>query len=211
MSEREEIAVRCPVCNEGNLRVTSMLYNVPFFNEIVMFVMECPKCHFSHNDIFAVEQRPPARWTLHVKDPSLLRVRVVRSSSGTVRIPEFGIDVEPGPAAEGFISNVEGVLYRIRSVVQTAVNFAEGEQQRQRALEVLRMMDEAIEGEREFTLVLEDPAGVSGILPDDMRLVKYEELSVEEASRLRGAPFWLDLAREELRGQEARAEDAQEG
>jgi zinc finger protein len=162
-----------------------------------MFSMECPSCNFSHNDVFSAEQRKPARFTLHVDDPVLLRSRVVRSGSGTFRLPEFGIDVEPGPAAESFITNVEGVLQRTMSVVETAIGFAENPEEKAKGAEILSQMNRAIEGDFPFTLVIEDPAGVSGIIPDDMSKVKHEELSIEEASKLKGAPFWIDSVREE--------------
>ncbi|MGY5874875.1 MAG: ZPR1 zinc finger domain-containing protein [Candidatus Thorarchaeota archaeon] len=198
MTQEEDLAVYCPSCEEGKLLITSQIYSIPFFNELAMFSMECPNCNFKHNDVFSAEQRKPSRWTLTVDDPSLLSIRVVRSGSGTIRFPEFGIDVEPGPAAESFISNVEGVLYRTRSVVESAVNFADTEEQRQRGKELLEVMQRAIKGEFTFTLILEDPSGVSGIIPDDMRLVKYEELTADEASELKGAPIWVDNIREEV-------------
>ncbi len=162
-----------------------------------MFMMKCPECNFSHNDIFSAEERPPVRWTLLVNNPELLKVRVVRSGSGTLRFPELGIDIEPGPAAESYISNVEGVLYRIKPTVEFAAKSAETEEERAKGREVVEMLLQAMRGEISFTIIIEDPMGVSGILPDDMRLVKREELSPEEASHLRGAPAWLDTAREE--------------
>ncbi|MHA1481106.1 MAG: ZPR1 zinc finger domain-containing protein [Candidatus Thorarchaeota archaeon] len=194
----EDLTLHCPMCDSGKLIVNSMLYSVPYFNELAMFTMKCPSCNFSHNDIFCPEERKPTRWTLVVDNPDLLRVRVVRSGSGTIRMLEMGIDIEPGPAAEGYISNVEGVLYRARPHVETAVKGAEEASEKKRGKEVLDMLNQAIKGEFTFTLVIEDPAGVSGILPDDLRLVKREELSLEEASQLRGAPAWLDVARDEV-------------
>jgi zinc finger protein len=185
------------MCSSKNFRVSSMLYSVPFFNELAMFSMKCPDCGFSQNDVFSAEQRKPSRFTLHVSDEFLLRVRVVRSSSGTFRFPEFGIDVEPGPAAESFITNVEGLLYRVKGVVESATRFAETDEEKSRAVEILEHIESALRGEYSFTLVVEDPAGTSGILPEDMSSVKYEELSKEEASKLRGAPFWIDTVREE--------------
>lgn len=175
-----------------------MLYSIPYFNELAMFSMDCPVCNFSHNDVFSAEQRKPARFTLHVDAPALLRSRVVRSGSGTLRLPEFGIDIEPGPAAESFITNVEGVLHRAMSVVETAIRFAEKPDEKSRGAKILADMNRAIEGEFSFTLVIEDPAGVSGIIPDDMSKVTIEELSIEEASQLKGAPFWLDTIREDF-------------
>jgi zinc finger protein len=197
MSEEEELGIVCPSCNAANLKVRSMLYSIPFFNELVIFSMDCPSCHFTHNDVFSAEQRKPARFTLHVDKSDLLRARVVRSGSGTFRFPEFGIDVEPGPAAESFITNVEGVLQRTMSVVETAIDFADTPKEKTKGTEILSKMKDAADGKFPFTLILEDPAGVSGIIPDDMSLVKYEELSVEEASKLKGAPFWLDTIRKD--------------
>ena len=191
----EDYAIRCPVCNEGNLLVRSVLYPVPFFNQLVMFMIECPACHFAHNDVFATEQRKPSRWTLRVDRPELLDTRVVRSGSGTIRLPDFGIDIEPGPTAESFISNAQGVLLRTRPVVEAAVKFADRKDEKRRGRQILALIDKAMEGKVPFTLVIEDPAGVSGILPDDMTVVKFEELSVEEASMLKGAPAWLDEIR----------------
>ncbi len=197
MSENEELGIVCPTCNEANLLMRSMLYSIPFFNELALFSMECPSCNFSHSDVFSAEQRKPARFTLHVNSIALLRARVVRSGSGTFRLPEFGIDVEPGPAAESFITNVEGVLQRTRSVVETAINFADKPEEKAKGAEILANMNRAVEGEYPFTLVIEDPAGVSGIIPEDMSQVKDEELSIEEASQLKGAPFWIDTIRED--------------
>ena len=199
MSGEEDLRMSCPVCEDGKLIVKSILYSVPFFNELAMFNMECPECGFAHNDVFSAEQRKPSRWTLEVADEFMLRIRVIRSGSGTIHMPEFGIDIVPGPGAEAFISNVEGVLSRTRPVVESAIHFAETDEQRARGREVLDMIDKALDGDFRFSLIIEDPAGVSGILPDNLTLVKYEELSEEEASQLHGAPMWLDTVREEYK------------
>ncbi len=190
--------IRCPVCNNSELNIKAMMYSVPYFNELVFFTMACPQCNFKHNDIFSAEQRRPARWTLRVDDETKMSIRVVRSSSGTIRIPEFGIDIEPGPAADGFITNVEGVLLRIKPVLQMAINFAETDEQRHHGEHLMEELDLAIEGRRAFTLIIEDPVGVSAILPDDLTLVTHEELTDEEAAGLRGAPMWIDAARREV-------------
>ncbi|UCH03963.1 MAG: ZPR1 zinc finger domain-containing protein [Candidatus Thorarchaeota archaeon] len=194
----EDLSVTCPSCEEGLLDIKSILYSVPYFNELAMFTMTCPKCNFSHNDVFSAEQRPPMRRVLNVDRRDLMQTRVVRSGSGTIRMPDFGIDVEPGPNAESFISNIEGVLQRTISVVETAIRFAETDGQREEGTDVLELLQKAVNGEMPFTLIIEDPAGVSAILPDNLSLVSREELTKEEASRLKGAPAWLEVARQDL-------------
>ncbi|MFX1416625.1 MAG: hypothetical protein ACFFC0_07420, partial [Promethearchaeota archaeon] len=52
----EDLSVTCPSCEEGVLDIKSILYSVPYFNELAMFRMTCPKCNFSHNDVFSAEQ-----------------------------------------------------------------------------------------------------------------------------------------------------------
>ena len=198
MSDKEKLTIVCPSCEEGSLNVRSILYSIPFFNELAIFSMDCPLCNFAHSDVFSAEERKPARFILKVDEPSLLRARVVRSGSGTYHLPEFGIDVEPGPAAESFITNVEGVLTRVRSVVETAINFTENSDEKTRGAEVLSNIDQALDGAFTFSLVMEDPMGVSGIILDDMTKIKYEVLSREEASTLKGAPFWIDNIREDF-------------
>lgn len=198
----DEIVVECPVCKEESMTVKSMVYPVPYFNELVMFVMKCAECRFSQKDIFSVEQRPPVRWELLVDEVDLLKTRVIRSGSGTMRLPDFGIDVEPGPAAEAFISNVEGVVQRMYDVTGIAMRSADTEEQQELGKEIMTKLEEALDGNLSFTLVIEDPAGVSAILPDDMTKVERKELSEEEASELRGAPFWLDNLRDEYAQQE---------
>ena len=106
-------------------------------------------------------------------------------------------DQAPGPGAESFISNVEGVLYRLRSGVETAIMFSHTNEQKAEGQRILQQIDDALNGEENFTLIIEDPVGISGILPDDLPKVKQEELSLDEASQLRGAPVWLDNIREE--------------
>lgn len=192
----EDLSVTCPSCNEGKLDIQSILYSVPFFNELAIFTMTCPKCNFRHNDVFSAEQRPPMRWELNVSNKRLIQTRVVRSSSGTIRMPDFGIDIEPGPAADSFISNVEGVLQRTIPIVESAIRFAENDDQRKQGEVVLEKLQKATEGEIQFTLILEDPAGVSAILPDNLSLVTRVELTQEEASQLKGAPAWLEVARQ---------------
>ncbi|MEM2143423.1 MAG: ZPR1 zinc finger domain-containing protein [Candidatus Thorarchaeota archaeon] len=194
----EEFNLNCPVCGARGLRVNSSMVSIPYFNQLAMFTIHCDSCGFNHNDVFSTEEREPCRWTYRVTGAAMLNTRVVRSGSGTIRIPDFGIDVEPGPSAESFISNVEGVLLRIRTVLEGIVVLVENETEKDRGRAVIEMLDQAMAGSLPFTLVIEDPAGVSAILPDDMTQVKYERLSKEEAASLRGAPNWLQEVREDL-------------
>jgi len=64
-------------------------------------------------DTLILAQRSPVHYEMKVKSVEDLDARVVRSTSGTIRIPELGIDIEPGAASESFVSNIEGVIERV--------------------------------------------------------------------------------------------------
>ena len=115
-----------------------------------------------------------------------MSVRVIRSTSGTVRVPEWGIDIEPGPASEGYITNVEGIIERIESVVHMAKKWSEQPEEHVKADWLLRQMEMAREGKAAFTLVIEDPLGNSAIIGED---VQVTPLKAEEAENLHTGMF----------------------
>jgi zinc finger protein len=91
---------------------------------------------------------------------------VIRSSSGTIRVPELGVDIEPGFASESYISNVEGVLDRIEGIVCFATRSAREAENLEGATkgdEILKNIELARKGEFPITLILEDPLGNSAI------------------------------------------------
>lgn len=85
--------------------------------------------------------------------------------SGTLTIPELGVHIDPGPACQGFVTNVEGVLDRIERVVQAALFWAENEE-RKNASTLLERIAEARAGALPFTLILDDPSGNSAIVSE---------------------------------------------
>ena len=125
-----------------------------------------------------------------------LFAKVIRSSSGTVRIPELGLAMETGPASQGFITNVEGILMRFEDIVKTAKRWNEDNEEKvaicDRILEKLRL---AMEGQEEVTVIIEDPFGNSMIVSDD---AFWERLSEEEASELKTGMTVIEIAGDEI-------------
>jgi zinc finger protein len=115
----------------------------------------------------------PVRWKVEVHSPEDLAIRVVRSTGGILRIPEIGVTIEPGPACEGFVSNVEGVLWRVMEAVESVLSWAEGEDLT-RAREIQEMIYRALDAAVPFTLILEDPCGNSAILSTRATQERFE-------------------------------------
>ncbi|HIP16731.1 MAG TPA: ZPR1 zinc finger domain-containing protein, partial [Methanothermococcus okinawensis] len=110
-----------------------------------------------------------------------LNKRVVKSSTGHVKVPELGFEVKPGPASQGYISNVEGVLNRLEESLRMLMNWVEEEGEKKKAEEILKKLENIKEGNEVATLIIEDPLGHSAIIGDG---VKEEKLSEDEVKVL---------------------------
>jgi zinc finger protein len=88
--------------------------------------------------------------------------------TGTVKVPELGVQIDPGPACHGFVTNIEGVLDRIEQVVQGTLLWAENDE-RKNAQELLGKITRAREGTFPFTLIIEDPSGNSAIISEKVQ------------------------------------------
>ena len=142
----------CPVCKKNNLSVSQDLIDDPqFFPEgIVQISYNCGSCGFKASDAYSMKKGKPSTISLRVEDQADLSIRVVKSSTATIFIPEIGASVKPGNIADGYVTNVEGVLERIEK--------AFGSNKKAKAV------IERLRGGEAFTLILEDLEGNSRIL-----------------------------------------------
>lgn len=152
----------CPVCKTSKLNVTFNTHEIPYFGEIMESVALCSGCHYRHTDVIVLQEKSPVKYTLNVEREEDLDVRVIRSGLCEVEIPELGVVITPGAAADGFISNVEGILNRIEDAVSTSPD----------AGPLLDRIRKIKEGEERITLIFDDPSGNSAIISD--RAIKEE-------------------------------------
>jgi zinc finger protein len=88
--------------------------------------------------------------------------------TGMIKIPELGVQIDPGPACHGFVTNIEGVLDRIEHVVQGTLLWAENEE-RENAQAILSKIKRARAGTFPFALIIEDPSGNSAIISEKVQ------------------------------------------
>ncbi len=180
----------CPICSEEML-MHWQGDEIPYFGEVMYISARCDHCDFSFADTMILSQRAPVRYEMKVSDLEDLNARVVRSTSGTIRIPELGIDVEPGSVSESYVTNVEGILERIKKVVVSATEWVSDEPESYaRGLEVQARLEAAINGTEELTLIIEDPMGNSAIISER---ALSRPLSEQEASNLQTGMIVFDL------------------
>lgn len=192
--ESFETRVSCPLCH-NELVMNWQRDNIPYFGEVMYISAKC-QCSFRFADTMILASKEPMRYEMPVETPEDLDARVIRSTSGTISIPEMGIVIEPGTVSESYVTNIEGILQRVRDVLMTASRWVqEDEEKLSRSQELLCMLEEVIEGKQKITVIIEDPLGNSAIISKKATVTK---LSKEEAEKLNTGMIVFDIDKSEL-------------
>lgn len=184
MNEEEinEMIIKCPACSaEGVAKSIMKEIEIPHFGNVLETTIQCPSCGFKHSDIIALEQNDPAKYVIEINKNNL-SVRVVRSQSATVSIPEIGVKVEPGPKSEGYVTNIEGILTRFEDAVKKALQLFDDDQSQENAKNTLANIQELKKGNGTATLIIQDPFGQSNIVSES---VEVSEIPDEELQNLK--------------------------
>lgn len=168
----------CPVC-QTEINYLYQTDEIPYFSEILIISALCPSCGYRLADTQILRNAEPSRWELGIETPDDMMIRVIRSMNGTISIPELGVRIDPGPACEGFISNVEGVLNRIGKVLDSLLSWAEIESERERIRCIQESLEKVKEGKLPVTLVIEDLSGNSAIIADRAKVCRIEVIEDE--------------------------------
>jgi len=163
------------------LNLGEVEYEVENFGRVLMSVTTCASCGFRHSDVFSLTVHDPTIMSLKITSPDDLKARIVRSGTSTITVSELGVSIKPSMNSEGFISNIEGVLTRVKDVLQFVTRSLEGQKKRKANL-VLRKLQRAREGKLRITVVLKDPFGNSAIVS---KKAKRRRMSIRELNRLK--------------------------
>lgn len=160
---------RCPSCGSPkSSELKGKILEIPYFGEVMETLLSCSNCNLKHVDVMCLGEHPPTRYEFLISSERDLMVRVVRSSTGTIEVPELGVKVEPGPASQGYISNVEGVLNRIEEVLKLAIERA-SESRKKRGQALIKKLQAIRQGKLKARLILLDPFGHSAIVNERAR------------------------------------------
>jgi zinc finger protein len=166
MSEPEKLDGEvCPFCHSPNLTLCEEEREVPYFGKVYLFSMTCTNCKYHKSDVECAEQKEPVKYSLDVTSEEDMKIRVVRSSEGLIRIPRIG-DIEPGPAANGFITNVEGILQRMKTQIEKLKDDEEDEEVKKKAKNMIKKINRVIWGQESIKIIIEDKTGNSAIVSE---------------------------------------------
>ena len=155
----------CPVCFKKTLTLAEHAVEVPYFGVVHVFGMSCSSCGYRKSDLEAEEAKDPAKYTLDVASKEDLDIRVVKSSEAVVKIPHVG-SIEPGDASEGYVTNVQGIVERIKTQVESVKNLEDDAAVKKKCKNMLKKIHKMLSGSSPFKLIIEDKTGNSAIISD---------------------------------------------
>jgi zinc finger protein len=179
-----DMSLHCPCCDSDLMTPSQTEYEVEHFGSVLLSVATCQSCGYRHTDITTLTANEPIALSVKIGSIEDLNIRVIKSGTATVYIPEFGATITPGPYSEGYISNVEGVLGRIEDALTFMLSSAKGKKLL-RGERILKKMRTAREQRPNFTFVLKDPFGNSALVSSKTGKVKKRRLSKTELLKIR--------------------------
>lgn len=181
MKKREFVlpAETCPICGaNGTFQFIGRIDDIPYFGETMESLVTCSSCNFKHSDVTHLGQREAVRYEFQASSEEDMKVRVVRSSTGTIKVPELGVTVRPCSGSQGYITNVEGVLNRIKDAISSATEGASPARRRV-AERKLGNLDDIINGRKRARLIIMDPFGYSAIIDERSKKRKLTKREIE--------------------------------
>ena len=155
----------CAFCHTNNLVLMEKETEVPYFGRIYVFSMSCSNCKYHKADVEFAEEREPCKYTLEVSGEQDMKIRIIRSGEGTVKIPHI-TTIEGGPISNGYITNVEGLLNRVKHAVEIARDSAEDDEDRKKAKNMLKKLTRIMWGQESCKIIIEDKTGNSAIISE---------------------------------------------
>ncbi|MBU0456967.1 MAG: ZPR1 zinc finger domain-containing protein [Nanoarchaeota archaeon] len=155
----------CNFCGENKLTLREEEIEIPYFGRVFVFSMECTACGYRKSDVEPAESKEPCKYTLEVSSEDDLNIKIIKSGEAILKIPHI-ITVEPGPAANGYVTNVEGLLERIKNRITSSVEGEEDPAAKKKAKNLIKKLNKVLVGREPLKIIIEDPTGHSAIVSD---------------------------------------------
>lgn len=155
----------CNFCGEKKLTLKEDVIEIPYFGRVYVLSMECSACNYRKSDVEPAERKEPCKYTLEVNSEDDLNIKIVKSGEATVKIPHV-ITIESGPASNGYITNVEGLLERVKKQIQSAGESEDDPSAKKKAKNLIKKLGKVLVGREKLKIIIEDPSGHSVIISD---------------------------------------------
>ncbi|HDP74115.1 MAG TPA: ZPR1 zinc finger domain-containing protein [Candidatus Woesearchaeota archaeon] len=164
---------KCPMCGQNTLTLLESEREIPYFKKVFLFSMSCSSCHYHSSDVEVADAGEPLKFTFEVQDEKDLNVRVIKSSEAVVKVGRIAT-IEPGIASNGYITNIEGLLSRVKSQLEFAAESEEDEDAVKKAKAHLKKIRRILWGSDPVTIIISDKTGNSAIVSDKAKIEKLK-------------------------------------
>jgi zinc finger protein len=162
----------CMVCGKKELTLHEETVDIPHFGKTFVFGMYCSACGYRKSDLESEQKHPGMQYTIEINSEADLTIKVVKSSTGTIKIPRV-ITMESGEGSDSFITNVEGLLERVKKSIQSAADSeADDKSAKKKAKNLIKKLNNVIVGRESLKIVVSDPQGNSIIISDKVQKKK---------------------------------------
>lgn len=155
----------CPMCRQKTLTLMEEETEVPYFGKLFVFSMSCSNCKYHKADVESAEQKEPVKYVFEVSSDKDMNTRVIKSSEAIVKIPRIAT-ISPGPASEGYITNIEGLFERVKEIIDSSKDSDDDKEDRKKAKNLLKKITRIMWGKEKIKITIEDPSGNSAIISD---------------------------------------------
>lgn len=155
----------CGMCGKNKAVLREEQIDIPLFGKVFVLSVTCEACGYQKSDVEPAEKKEPCKYTLEVESDDDLNVKIVKSGEATVKIPHV-ITIEPGPVSDGYVTNVEGLLERVKKIIQSAAEAEEEDSAKKKAKNLVKKLNKVIFGKEKLKIIIEDPSGFSAIVSE---------------------------------------------
>lgn len=176
---------KCPVCGKGYLKINASEIGIPYYGPAYLTTFSCTNCGFRVTDVTLSRDYPPTEYRAKIRSADDLKIKVIKSSTAIIRIPELKVKMEPGPISQGYITNIEGILQRVEDATVTMKSWLTDKKKIDKCDDVLCKVKQAVNGGLELTFIIEDPLGNSLLISESESDIKRRRMSKRKIEKLR--------------------------
>ena len=155
----------CAFCGKKEATLKEDIVDIPYFGKVFVLSLDCKACGVRKSDVEPAEKKEPCKYTLEVTSEDDLNIKIVKSGEASIKIPRI-ITIDAGPASNGYITNVEGLLERIKKVIQSAVESEDDPAARKKAKNLIKKLNKVLVGREPLKIIIEDQSGHSAIISE---------------------------------------------
>ncbi|MBN1801228.1 MAG: ZPR1 zinc finger domain-containing protein [Candidatus Lokiarchaeota archaeon] len=182
--EEDDFSFNCPSCRSGVIKIQKTIYDSHDGDQILILKYECSDCGYISKDVVPVSSKmKPGIISMKINKENDLKSKLYRAPTAKIEIPEFELVMEPGPNADFYFTNVEGVLRRFESAVKIYRNNLQKDDPQIPEIDfIILNLQKALEGKFPFTLKITDLSGGSYIVPQEDTPYEFEPKNIEASN-----------------------------